>query len=137
MKLDLEKKAKKEKKIMLEKKWEMAKWLSKYIEENQELWEREGKLRREREKSELDQWEKMERFEKIAALRKKDIEKKEGKQCIVRGESERKPKEEKWENWREKTTNETLEETPQKPPTMNFISNLLQESREKTTSAPN
>ena len=130
MKEDLEKKAKKEKKIMLEKKWEMAKWLSKYIEENKELWEMEGKLRRERETSELEQWEKMKRFEKIAALRKKAIEQ-EGKHSISRNKSDKKPDEEKWENWRENAINETLEETPQKPPFMNFNLSMLQESRDK------
>ena len=125
MKKEEEKRIRKERKIMLEKKWEMVRWLSNYIEENTEIWEAEGIIRREKEKSDLQQWEKMKRFEKIEILKKRfesgEIEKKK---------LEAKYQKDPWETWREKTEkNENQDNTtPLKIPNIPLIFTELQDS---------
>ena len=58
----------------LESKWELARWVTKHLEEN------ETDLRdlltdiKLAEEEELEKWKKMERFEKIARLRKENSE---------------------------------------------------------------
>ena len=49
----------------LEEKWAMVRWLSEYIEVNQESWEVERREREEERNRTLREWEKSAKFEKI------------------------------------------------------------------------
>ena len=76
-----------EKKQRLEEKWRMVRWLTSYIEENQERWEiqkREDELRRK-----IREWDKSERFRKIEII-KKNRESEEKRHKIENGEPENK-----------------------------------------------
>ena len=64
-----ERKQKIEMKKKQEKKWEMARWLHKYIEENSKDWEREKLKRMEDRRKKIEEWEKHSRFEKIRILK--------------------------------------------------------------------
>ena len=62
----------------LQEAWETLRWISKYVEENSELWEIE-KLEREVERrKKIEEWEKLKRFERIEYLRSRDKRKREG-----------------------------------------------------------
>ena len=69
-----EKKARKIKKRMLEERWEMARWISKYISENEERWAREKRERESSERKWLEDWGRMTRKEKIRKIREKEID---------------------------------------------------------------
>ena len=56
---------------LLRKRWEMLDWLTSFLEENQETWEKNRKLRETENRTELEKWEKSKRLEKIAILKKK------------------------------------------------------------------
>ena len=63
---------------MLQLRWEMLRWVSSYLDENQEQWEIE---KRERERKVLlEEWDKAERFRKIEILRERDRKKREEKE---------------------------------------------------------
>ena len=66
----------------LEERWEMIRWLTKYIEGNQESWEIERREREIENRRKLEQWEKAARFQKIEILRERDkktrVEKEKG-----------------------------------------------------------
>ena len=66
----------------LKQKWEMTKWIHKYIEENNKKWEKEKRERKEEEEKILKEWERSARFEKIKILH----EKLKSKLCIERKE---------------------------------------------------
>ena len=51
--------------------WEMYKWVTTYIDENKESWEKERELKEIEAQKELREWEKMKRMEKIQHLKKK------------------------------------------------------------------
>ena len=53
---------KKGKKRMMEERWAIAKWLTKYIDENTDRWKKEKKEREENEKKWIEDWAKMTRF---------------------------------------------------------------------------
>ena len=53
----------------LEDRWEMIRWLTKYIEGNQESWEIERRERENEHKRRLEEWENATRFRKIEILR--------------------------------------------------------------------
>ena len=79
-----EKKHKIAKKRMLEERWEMARWITTYISENEDRWLREKKERNMNEKKRLESWARMTRLEKIRIIREKDLEKRimETKPCL-------------------------------------------------------
>ena len=66
-----EKKDKKIKKRMLEDRWEMAKWITKYIDENQDRWAEEKKEREKSNKNWMEDWARLARFEKIRNIRER------------------------------------------------------------------
>ena len=66
-----ETKERKEKKRMLEERWAMTRWLTSYIDENQEKWKTESEDRQKNEKKRAAEWHKMERFEKIRIVKEK------------------------------------------------------------------
>ena len=61
---------------MLEKRWEMAKWVTSYIKENEERWAKDKLDREKNQKKWLDDWARKSRFEKIREIRERDAEKK-------------------------------------------------------------
>ena len=60
---------KKVKKKMLEERWEMMKWLTKYIDENTDKWNKQKKEIEENEKKWLQDWARMTIMEKIQTIR--------------------------------------------------------------------
>ena len=93
----------------LQEAWENLRWISKFIEENSEMWE-VGKLERleERRKKELE-WEKARRFEKIAYLR----EKKRKKDAGIAEEENPLDMTWTWEEWRKQPEEEEPKEEPE------------------------
>ena len=61
------------KKKMLEERWEMARWISTYISENEERWAKEKKEREQNEKKWREDWAKMTRFEKIREIKESEM----------------------------------------------------------------
>ena len=49
----------------------MVRWISEYIEINQDVWERGERERDEKKRKQLEDWEKMKRLKKINYLRKR------------------------------------------------------------------
>jgi hypothetical protein len=68
-----EKMARIEKKAKLEESWNMLRWVTRYIEENQESWEKEMEDRQELGKEKMKEWEKLSRLEKIKKIRKEKV----------------------------------------------------------------
>ena len=68
---DNEKKNRLEKQKMLGLRWGMLRWVTQYIKENEEDWEKELNKKIEKERKELEDWDKAKRFEKIEILKKK------------------------------------------------------------------
>jgi hypothetical protein len=66
-----EKQDKKVKKKMIEERWKMMKWLTKYIDENTDKWAKQKKEKEENEKKWLEDWARMTRLEKIRTIREK------------------------------------------------------------------
>ena len=54
-----------------EEKWEMIRWLNKFIEENKDNWKREKQKRDEEKEMTVYKWEKRRRFEKIEEIKKR------------------------------------------------------------------
>ena len=71
-KLEEDKKERNEKKRKLEEKWALLRWITNYIETNNEKWEKGRKERQEKGKNEVLEWERKTRFEKVAALKEKE-----------------------------------------------------------------
>ena len=65
------KRERKEKKLAIEKRWEMARWCHEYITKNTPIWEEDAKRRQESREISLAEWEKKKRFEKINYLKNK------------------------------------------------------------------
>ena len=65
-----EKKEKLEKAKILGLRWAMLRWVTQYIKENEENWERIHNEKLENERQELEKWKKAKRFEKIEKLKK-------------------------------------------------------------------
>ena len=70
--LDEKKKERLLMKKRMEERWEMIRWVSQYIEANQENWEIEKRERDETRGEKIEQWEKAQRFQKIEILRERD-----------------------------------------------------------------
>ena len=73
---DYERKERKQKQKMMGERWAMARWISSYIDENKDKWEREKLQRQKTDLERAEEWKKMKRFEKIALMREKMEEKK-------------------------------------------------------------
>ena len=65
-----------EKQKLLTEKWALYRWITEYIDENNERWDRERTDRKETEEKRIAEWEKKNRFEKIRELKRKLREKK-------------------------------------------------------------
>ena len=73
---DYERKERKQKQKMMGERWAMARWISSYIDENNDRWIREKSQRKKTDLERAEEWKKMKRFEKIALMREKIEEKK-------------------------------------------------------------
>ena len=71
LRADHEKKERQQKKRMLEERWAMARWVSTYIDENSDRWKKEKYARAMDEKSRAEDWNKMQRLEKIRIIKEK------------------------------------------------------------------
>ena len=60
------------KKKMMEERWEMLRWVTRYLEANNERWEKEREVRKKEEKKRLADWDRMARFEKISIIRERE-----------------------------------------------------------------
>jgi hypothetical protein len=77
-----EKKDRKIKQNTLYKRWEMMRWVTKYIDENSEKWEREKEKRDQNNQQRLQEWARLSRFEKIPQIKEKQAIK--GNKLIVK-----------------------------------------------------
>ena len=66
-----EKKDRLERQKILGLRWGMLRWITQYIKENEEEWEKQLNEKLEKERKELEEWNKSKRFEKIENLKKK------------------------------------------------------------------
>ena len=64
-----EKKERLEKIEKVKERWALMRWITEFIEENSENWEKERNIRLEKERKELLEWERSNRFEKIRKLK--------------------------------------------------------------------
>ena len=71
LKKDQEKKDKKIKQNMLEKRWEMMRRVTRYIDENSEKWDEEKRKRETTKQQRLQEWARMYMFEKIKDIRER------------------------------------------------------------------
>ena len=94
---------------MLGKRWEMLRWLTSFLQENQEAWE-ESRIEREKENEKsLNDWEKTKRFEKIKILKEKFSRRSEENSK----DNEKLTAEQSWKTWRKSIINSP--ENPSKP----------------------
>ena len=61
-------------KTLLESRWEMARWITNYISENEETWRKEKLEREKNHQNWLMSWAKKSRFDKIREIREKSEE---------------------------------------------------------------
>ena len=97
----------------ISKRWEMMKWLTAFLKENNERWQKEKFEREKNEKKKIEMWEKKLRFEKIKYLKEKlknKENKNETKSPIQKNED--------WLVWR-KISNQEASPPPPNPPTPN------------------
>ena len=66
-----EKRERQEKKKKLQERWAMARWITQYIDENEERWKKEKEERSKTESERAEEWKKLERFEKIRLIKEK------------------------------------------------------------------
>ena len=59
------------KKRAMEERWELIRWITNYKDKNKEKWEREKLERDQERRTRLEEWDKSERFRKIAMIREK------------------------------------------------------------------
>ena len=91
-----EKKRKLEKQKMLSERWAMLRWITTYIKENQEEWDKEKKEKEDLERKELDEWNKMKRFEKVKKLQEKWKIKSKNQETPVPEQDDNKPPADTW-----------------------------------------
>ena len=91
-----EKKRKLEKQKMLSERWAMLRWITTYIKENQEEWDKEKKEKEDLERKELDEWNKMKRFEKVKKLQEKWKIKSKNQETPVPEQDDNKPPADIW-----------------------------------------
>ena len=70
-KKETKKREKEEKERQLSQNWGMLEWVTNFIQENQDNWEKEIKEKEKHATKELDEWNKCKRLEKIEMIRKK------------------------------------------------------------------
>ena len=82
----------------MEERWETMKWFNSYIRENQERWEFQKLERSENLRMRLAEWDKEDRFRKIAILRERERTKMKGggRQTLEKEEKEKWT----WSEWR-------------------------------------
>ena len=71
MRQEQERQEKKDKKRVLEERWAMMKWITSYIDRNEEKWARGKKERKENQTKWQEDWARMARHEKIWKIREK------------------------------------------------------------------
>ena len=71
LKAEHEKQERKSKQRMLKERWEMARWIASYIDENSDRWKREKESRDLDEKRKAEEWKKMERLDKVRIIKEK------------------------------------------------------------------
>ena len=82
LRMEQEKRERINTKKMLESRWEMAKWITSYITENEKKWEKEKTEREKSHQKWQDDWARKTRFEKIKEIRENNKEK-EYRQSII------------------------------------------------------
>ena len=60
-----------EKQKTVAERWAMMKWVTEFLKENFETWEKEKEDREKRERKELEEWERTKRLEKVRILKEK------------------------------------------------------------------
>ena len=101
---DQQKEKRLEKQKLLTEKWALYRWITEYIDENNERWDRERTDRKETEEKRIAEWEKKNRFEKIRELKRKLREKKTT--GMPENREQNAEKAENWTVWRsEKSVN--------------------------------
>ena len=120
---EAQRKEKIEKAKLLGKRWEMLRWLTEFLKENQEKWEIEKKARELENSKKLEEWEKAKRFEKIKKLKEK-WSGRETKENMEENQPGRSRKVDDWTVWRKKEHQENtgaengLKSTPLPVPSM-------------------
>ena len=96
MRIEQEKKRERmEIKRKMEERWGMLRWISNYIDKNQESWEREREIEK---RNKVSNWKKLKRFQKISTIREREKEKKNLKKNKNRETPENNGW--RWEKWR-------------------------------------
>ena len=67
----------------IQEKWALMRWVTAFIEENSETWEKERKERIEKERKEIYEWERKNRLEKIKELKRKWEDKKRNETVVT------------------------------------------------------
>ena len=80
----------------IKSRWEMYRWITKYIDENQEKWGKQEQESQERIRTEQENWDKMNRLEKIQRIKNKQKEK-----LVQKPETGGMPS--TWQVWRDKS----------------------------------
>ena len=110
-----------EKKKRMEEKWRIVRWLTTYIEENQERWDIQKRERDEEFRRRISEWDMSERFRKIEMIRKREIEEKRSEK-MENGETENQSW--LWKAWRageeSDPKNKNTEIQTQKPNILEF-----------------
>ena len=98
-KKEAEKKEQLQKQKMKSQHWEMLRWVTDFINKNQEDWERKRKIQEEEIERELEQWNKCKRFDKIRRL-KENWNSQKNEKLDVLPPPLLLPRTTDWENWR-------------------------------------
>ena len=98
----------------------MLRWVTDFIHQNQENWDKKRKLEEDKIKEELESWNKSKRFEKIKKLKEK-WEKRETVTTNVEPEKVEEINDDNWKVWRKKPDNQEVLgfDTPSKNPDSN------------------
>ena len=67
----------------IQEKWALMRWVTAFIEENSETWEKERKERIKKERKEIYEWERKNRLEKIKELKRKWEDKKRNETVVT------------------------------------------------------
>ena len=113
-KKDKEKRKKEEKKRQLSQHWGILEWVTNFIQENQDNWEKEIKEKERQATKELDEWNKYKRLEKIELIRKKkNWQQQKEKEPVRPDPPKTPPPPENGKVWRRKVQVETSEIPPE------------------------
>ena len=98
---EAEREERKERKRKLEERWSLLRWVTEYIEENQERWEKDAAERKEEEKLRLRIWEKNSRLEKIRIIKERMRNSEKKRKEMDKNEKARNT----WKVWRQTKSN--------------------------------